>query len=377
MEQGPVGPNNSRSAPARLQATDCTPTEARFDPAQFLQLLREDAFALRRKFNGALPRDQDRDDRIDLFVRRLTAFYVREGAIAPEYSTGFPAAATRLLLCFERVCHQTGGRIQDEKPRELVYQYLLDQLVGNTRFFNFAPKILVTATLMSRVSLTQLPGAEFVRQSGDTRRLFYRAFTGHAQSIEEFFERGRKRLDELSTVLREQDRAMPRNLQLQFAFFRVSDSTLDLVAQHFSLVDTICSEEKFASVPRSLVDTVVGRTRADSARAEIERILQESQKLLDDPQIRAVFEKRRSHVVYAVQGHRKGAKEYLLKAADTEVRLERLYGQLNEEFSRKKLRDLCVKDPTGAAVLEQELRNRVEQRGCRQVDSDALPPWML
>lgn len=377
MEQLPLGRNNNRSTSARLQEADGIATEVRFDPAQLLQLLREEAFALHRKFNGPLPRDQERDDRIDRFVSRLTAFYVRENAIAPEYSTGFPAAATRLLRCFERVCHQIGWRIQDNEPRELVYQYLLDQLVSNTRFFNFAPKILVTATLMSRVSLAQLPDAEFARQSGDARRLFYRAFTGNAQSIEQFFERGKTRLEELSTVLREQGRAMPRHLQLNYAFFRVSESVQVLAAQHFSLVDTICSEKKFARVPRSLVETVVGRTKADSARAEIERILRESQQLLDDPQIRAVFERRRSHVVYAVQSHVKGAKEYLLKAADTEVHLEGLYGKLNEEFNRKRLRDLCVKDPTGAAVLEQELRNRLQRMCHRHVDSDALPTWML
>jgi hypothetical protein len=374
IDQRPGGRENGRSEPGR---SNC-PIEGQFDPAEFHRFLVEEALALHQKLNGRLSRDQSRDDRIDRFIRSSAAtFRAVDGTVAAKHAPGIPAAATRLLLCFERLCHRTGIFLHDEGRVELVYQHLVNELLRNVRFYNFAPKHMVTATVMSSTPLTELPGAAFATEPGELRRLFYRAFTASSQSVSQFFARGQRRLDELSVTLREQSREMPRSLQVHYAFFRVKDSPKDLVEQHFALVDAICSEERFAAVPRSLVNVVVGHTKVDSAREEIERIVRESRQLLQDPEIRAVFGKRRAHVVYAVQGHPTGAREYLLRAASAEERLTELYTKLNLAFSPKRLRDLCVKNPVGARELERELRTKIESTSKASRDDDTLPSWML
>ena len=345
------------------------------DPSQLVSALRDQFLQTGHKLNGAIPSDRERDARIDQFVRE-SPVVAQATTMSADWGT-FPEAAGRLLRCFERLCYRTKANIPDEDFRTSIYSYLVEQLARNTEFFGFNPSSLVTATLMSRESLSEIPGADLISESGELRKLFYRAFTANPQSIERFFSSGKDRLAELEVLLCESGTTMARSFQVLYAFFKPTRPVEELIKQHYALVDEMLSEGGFADLSRSLVESVVGRCKPQAVRGELERIVKETNDMLCDPEVRAVFEARVHHVRYVVSAHTDNPKEYLLIAAVQEARICALYGALEEEFNRKELRDLCIKNPTGAKSLEELLEGRLTRGGAEVAEDLSMPTWLL
>ena len=114
-----------------------------YSPEQLIALARDIFVAKNHKPNAALARDLEREQRIDRFVETsLVVHAAINQAHNPEIAASFPAAAKRLLRCFERLCVRTNLRINDAEFRTQSYQYLLSQLARNTQFFGFNPKVL-------------------------------------------------------------------------------------------------------------------------------------------------------------------------------------------------------------------------------------------
>lgn len=334
-------------------------TEYQLQPAQFVAILREQFLSTGYRLVGSIPKDPRRDERIDIFMG--TNPLISEAAKEAKNPNDFRAAAERLLKCFERLCHRTKATIPDNAFRLQIYHHLVEQLVQNTEFFGFNPRSLVTATLMSPRRLTELPGADFVKESPELRKLFYRAFTANPQSIERFFDVGHERLSELQRLLNDSNRTMARAFQVLYAFFKIQCPIQDLVAQHFALVDELCNHEDFSAISRSTIEGVIGRQKPALVRAELERIVRESKRLLEDPEIQIFFGSRMYHVQYAVMGHSRyaTARASLMTAAHRESRICELYRALNEKCDLKYVRDLCVKVPARAEALEEELLQKL------------------
>jgi hypothetical protein len=380
----PEQPEGSHIAAKKTATEDTAPHLPPVDsgPEQFIAFAREAFLTKKYKLNGSIPSDRKREERIDCFVdtSRLVRAEI-ERVNTPEMAKSFPAAAKRLLRCFERLCVRTNLLVNDAEFRTQSYQYLLSQLAHNTQFFGFNPKVLVTATLMSKVPLTELPEADLCATSPEVSKLFYRAFAGHSQSIERFFAEGKERMSELDEVLKQEKCYLPRSCMITYAYFHTSTPVVELLRRHMDLINQMCGEEQFKRLPRSLVEMVVARRKPGVVQEELERIDKDSVTLMRDADLQRSFAARPSDIVYAVSKHTHGAKEYLLSVVATEQRLIALHKELRRKITAKDLRVLCLKDPTGARRLEVQLKEELEKsrRGASDTQDNGgeLPTWML
>lgn len=365
---------NRQSLPP-FECLQQTSLESRCEPGAIVGRLRDEFLSTGYKLNGAIPKDPDRDERIHLFIQESTLVAHATQRFVPLGN--FTEASKRLLQCFERLAYRTRTPIPDHISRDSIYQYLIDQLACNTEFFSFNPKVLVTATLMSRHNLREIVGPDVFQDSGELRRLLYRAFAAYPQSIDRFFARGKERLEELTDILNRDGTTMARSFQVLYAYFKIGFSVEEVVKQHFTLVDEMCADEGFSSLSRSIIESVVGRCKPRCVRRELERIVKDSQDLLDDPEVSKVFGSRMHHVRYVVSSRVDDAREYLLRAAVQEERICALYRALGETFNRKELRDQCVKNPGGAQSLESLLEHRLIEESRTTVQDATMPTWML